>query len=75
MPRADVLLVSLGGTAGLREADAELAALADGLHVRDAGSANGSFVGNRRLAAGTEAAVGPGESFRLADEAFRYEPA
>jgi glycosyltransferase involved in cell wall biosynthesis len=26
MPRADVLLVSLGGTAGLREADAELAA-------------------------------------------------
>ena len=28
MPPADVLLVSLGGTAGLREADAELAALA-----------------------------------------------
>ena len=26
MPRADVLLVSLGGTVGLREADAELAA-------------------------------------------------
>ena len=26
MARADVLLVSLGGTAGLREADAELAA-------------------------------------------------
>ena len=26
MPRVDVLIVSLGGTAGLREADAELAA-------------------------------------------------
>ena len=67
--------LTVGGNGNISRRHAELAALADGLHVRDAGSANGSFVGNRRLAAGTEAAVGPGESFRLADEVFRYEPA